>query len=269
MYDELDISNLNIFTDRGDADYPLDLSNCHVINLDKSVDRLNWFRQTNNLSGINIKRFSAYDGSTLDRSRLVEIGLIKHSDGYTNGALGCALSHIQLWKLCVECDRTITIFEDDVVIHPNFVSASLSTANVLTGKWDLIAWGYNNNPQFMWIDFGTSWMKCIPYTKVYSGADIEAFRSSSITPGWVRARHFFGTQGYSITPNTARKLLRTLLPLDRRLITFPGADVRIYEEGIDCAMMGLYGEMRSFISVPSLVMHMDNFHSDRKALDLN
>ena len=42
-------------------------------------------------------------------------GTITKDLAYTPGALGCALSHVALWKKAVSQNKSITIFEDDII----------------------------------------------------------------------------------------------------------------------------------------------------------
>ena len=34
------------------------------------------------------------------------------SKNYSNGAIGCAQSHLKLWDMCIELDKPIIILED-------------------------------------------------------------------------------------------------------------------------------------------------------------
>ena len=61
----------------------------YVINLDRSTERLQEFRQTN-AHMPEIKRFSAVDGSTIDRRQLVDVNVISGELPNTNGAIGSA-----------------------------------------------------------------------------------------------------------------------------------------------------------------------------------
>ena len=91
----------------------------HLINLDRSVARLAEFQKRNGHLH-HVIRFAAVDGKSIDRDRLIEDGLISHDLGYSEGAVGCALSHIALWKLSIDQNRPITIAEDDAVFARDF-----------------------------------------------------------------------------------------------------------------------------------------------------
>ena len=69
-----------------------------LINLDRSTERLETFYRVNKHVK-DVERFSAVDGKGL-RSSLKESGLLlEDADAlYTDGALGCALSHAEQWR---------------------------------------------------------------------------------------------------------------------------------------------------------------------------
>ena len=90
------------------------LNQIHLINLDRSTDRLAKFaRRNSHLS--SVLRSPAVDGARVDRQALLRGGLIRADCPYGNGALGCALSHIELWKKAYAEDRAVTVFEDDAI----------------------------------------------------------------------------------------------------------------------------------------------------------
>lgn len=90
-----------------------------VINLDRSKDRMTRFKEANAHLG-EVLRVSAVDGAQIDRSALEQEGVISSDLPYGGGTLGCALSHIELWRAASELERSITIFEDDAVTIENF-----------------------------------------------------------------------------------------------------------------------------------------------------
>jgi len=75
--------------------------------------------------------------------------------------------------------------------------------------------------------------------------------------GFVRLLNGFGALAYSVSPNGARKLLQECLPLRKRAIQFAQPGVSFWDQGIDCAMNGVYPSMQAFVSVPPLVVQDD------------
>jgi GR25 family glycosyltransferase involved in LPS biosynthesis len=127
----------------------------HLINLERSAERLRLFRERNgHLS--DVVRVAASDGATLNREALIGAGSIKSDLPYTPGALGCAMSHIKLWETAVAEDRSMTIFEDDIVVSRHFEKRAREVLSALPPDWDIIQWGYILNPLFVWVDLGVS-----------------------------------------------------------------------------------------------------------------
>ena len=85
----------------------------HVINLDRSKDRMSAFESLNGNLGLNFLRFSAVEGKSIARGPLADRGIITADLGYGDGALGNALSHLALWDLAIEKNQPLTVSEDD------------------------------------------------------------------------------------------------------------------------------------------------------------
>jgi GR25 family glycosyltransferase involved in LPS biosynthesis len=236
-----------------------------LLNLDRSPDRLSRFRERNShLMGM-VQRVSATDGTALDRDELLRSGYILDDLTYNAGALGCAMSHIRLWERVIAENRNITIFEDDVVTSSCFFETSNRITNALPADWDIIQWGYLFNPLFVWVDLGISKARLHCYgPKLNSLAEFEDIPT---VPTALRLLHCFGTAAYSISPSGARAALEYCLPLRHRYITFPDAGVTTIDEGIDCALCGIYPRMKAYLSLPQLAAAFDDGLSDRKATD--
>ncbi|TPL07075.1 glycosyltransferase [Mesorhizobium sp. B2-4-14] len=245
---------------------PIGSPKIHVINLDRSVERWSRYQENNWHLMHNTVRVSAFDGASLNRAALIKEGLITDDCAYSPGALGCALSHVSLWKLSISQNKPITIFEDDVRSSFRFVEESTSIMSQAPADWDMIQWGYVFNPLFLWLDFGFSKAKIEFYDRRYTNRT-ALFQSDKFSRSLVRVMHSFGTQAYTITPRGARVLLEKCLPLRSRRIPFPGTAVVLDDTGIDCAMCAAYGSMQAFLSIPPLVIHDDNQASDRLATD--
>jgi GR25 family glycosyltransferase involved in LPS biosynthesis len=100
-----------------------------LVNLDRSPDRLEQFLRVNrHLSGV--ERFPAVDGRIIDRDQLVAAEVMMPDLDYTPGAVGCALSHIALWKLAVIERQPITVAEDDAVFSYRFMPCAEALVSV-------------------------------------------------------------------------------------------------------------------------------------------
>ncbi|MGY3698533.1 GR25 family glycosyltransferase involved in LPS biosynthesis/glycosyltransferase involved in cell wall biosynthesis/lysophospholipase L1-like esterase [Bradyrhizobium sp. USDA 3240] len=233
----------------------------HVINLDRSAARWDKFKSRNaKLS--NVERVSAIDGSKLDRSRLEREGLIAPGLDYSAGALGCALSHINLWQKAASQDQPLTIFEDDALSHPAFDEHRLSVLAQMPSDWDIILWGFIYDPLYLWIDLGfsASELRFYDRSEPFSWSDTP---DGPPTYRPYRLRHAYGIQAYSISPRGARRFLGSVLPLKKQLVPFPGTPIVDEDQGIDGAMNLAYPTMQSYVCIPPLVVQRDDGVSDR------
>jgi GR25 family glycosyltransferase involved in LPS biosynthesis len=237
----------------------------HVINLDGGIARMMKFKEYNPY--LDVIRVSAVDGTSVNKEELIEQGIITRDMCYAPGSLGCALSHLNLWKKSVAENRSITIFEDDVISLFRFRQATIEVFSQLPNDWDIIQWGYNINPLFVWLDLEISKAKLEFYDRRFSGANLLKFRALSFPSRPVRIAHSFGLMAYSVSPKGGRALLEYCLPLSDRLIPFPGTGVVIRETGIDCPMCGVYGSIQAFACMPPIVIHDDEQLSDRVTAD--
>jgi GR25 family glycosyltransferase involved in LPS biosynthesis len=241
------------------------LHQVHVINLDRSTGRLENFRKRNpHLT--DFLRVTAIDGTTVDKTQLVSDGTITDDLAYSPGSLGCALSHVNLWKKAVSENRIVTIFEDDVICSLYFREESARILSKFANHWDVIQWGANFYPLFSWLDFGFSKAKLEFYDRHFSEDPVK-FQSAKYSSHLIRVAHSFGTLAYSVSPKGAGLLLEYCLPLRNRIIPFPGTGVRLNDTGIDCPMCGAYSSMQAFLCIPPLVIHDDGQLSDRIETD--
>lgn len=93
-----------------------------VVNLDRRPDR--WMDCSEKLNKAGLKlfgRFSAVDGTKLRLTNYIK-HLFRNNDfNYRKGVVGCALSHIELWKTLVNSKNDyMIILEDDIELVDNF-----------------------------------------------------------------------------------------------------------------------------------------------------
>ena len=238
----------------------------YLLNLDRSTDRLVEF-QKHNAHLRNVIRIPAVDGRLLEKEQLIKEGLMTPDCDYQIGALGCALSHVSLWKKAASENRTITVFEDDTVATLRFHEKAAILISTLPEDWDFIQWGYIFDPFFVWVDFGFSKANLRFYDQHFRGKGKPRFQSTEFASSAVRLAHSYGTGAYSVSPKGARSLLEYCLPLRKRLIPFPGTGIVNVDDGIDNAMSAVYSSMQAFICIPPLVLQNEVQDSDRKAVD--
>lgn len=99
--------------------------------------------------------------------------------------IGCALSHIALWRECVETDAPLVVIEDDVVVR-----ASRAAIEAQLDGADLVSLIY-----------------------------LSSHRTARLAEA---ARTFYGAQAYYLTPRAARLLLREALPLSLHIDKYIG-----------------------------------------------
>jgi glycosyl transferase family 25 len=91
-----------------------------VINMDKSVDR--WKRISKELDGLDFHRFPAIEGKKLSQTEIdTNTTFLSRTFLCTYGSLGCALSHINLWREIADSDQDFAcIAEDDATFTNDF-----------------------------------------------------------------------------------------------------------------------------------------------------
>lgn len=103
--------------------YNLENIDCYVVNLNRRKDRfLNFERENKDkISFLNCKRYSAVDGKKVKHSRQLEFLFNNNTYDWNAGAIGCALSHIDLWINFLKSNKELlVIFEDDAKVTDNF-----------------------------------------------------------------------------------------------------------------------------------------------------
>lgn len=97
----------------------LDKFDAYYINLKRRSDKNDNILVELNKSNLlrnNMKRFEAIDGKELDLTNYLASGISARLLEKRRGWIGCALSHIELWKKCIGINKPMLIFEDDNVI---------------------------------------------------------------------------------------------------------------------------------------------------------
>ena len=240
----------------------------HLINLDRSTERLRRFKELNTHL-TDVTRVPGVDGGTLVREALEKAGYIAGDLSYGAGALGCALSHIRLWEMAAAQDRPVTIFEDAVAVSYQFEKTAADILATLPADWDVVVWGYSLNPLYVWVDLSISKIRLSGYgSKRNGGANgAQKFQSEEYHGGPVKLLHAFGTFGYSISASGARAALEHCRPLRNRMVHFPEAGVRTPDQGVDVALCGLYPSVRAFICIPPLIIRCEDQVSVREEIN--
>jgi GR25 family glycosyltransferase involved in LPS biosynthesis len=232
-----------------------------LINLDRSPERLAEFKQLNTHL-VDCTRFSAVDGQTLDVTALQGAGLVNPdiTATYSIGALGCAMSHIALWKRGLASGDLLTVAEDDAVFHHQFQRHAVDVMGKLPADWDIVLWGWNFD-LFASIEMLPGVSPCLAqFEQIKSVAGLRQFQAEVLRPHPLRLRWAFGTVCYSMSPNGLRRIVEKCLPLRSLVIPFPeGLRAKPHMPyfrtvGIDVTLNSVYRDLNAFMCYPPLVV---------------
>ena len=89
------------------------MTKIYLVNLDRSVARLEHMRRQFAALGLDVERVSATDGSSIDLAPYAGSGLLP-------GEIGCFLSHREIWNKLVRSEEEYAlVLEDDVRLSPD------------------------------------------------------------------------------------------------------------------------------------------------------
>jgi glycosyl transferase family 25 len=234
----------------------------HVINLDRDEERFQTFSAINSHVAGAV-RFSAIDGRAADRAALERDGIIAGNLTYNDGSLGCALSHIELWRRAAAGHHPITIVEDDVILATDFEAARDEVLTKLPADWSIVLWGWNFD-RSVWTEIPEAVAKSVlQFDQDALRENIETFRHSKVSHAPIRLLHAFGSLAYSASPDGAAALLEHCLPLSRKFIRFEGFGIGIPNNGIDCIMLDAYPKLKAYVCLPPLAV-TENRHENSR-----
>lgn len=147
----------------------------YVINLDKNIDKYNHIKHNFSKYDIYPDRFKAIYAKDLDNEYINKItdpsvqhtidkGRSLDSNIPSLGAIGCSLSHIELWNMLLKSnDNIFFILEDDAYPVYNKCLVSninnyINTVNLTQPDWDIIYLGWfkfynwNNDDKLIYIN---------------------------------------------------------------------------------------------------------------------
>jgi GR25 family glycosyltransferase involved in LPS biosynthesis len=210
----------------------------YVINLAKDAER--WRNIERSLQDLRISpiRVRGIDGSkrhSLIR-RLVKYNFANKDWGLTPGEIGCALSHIGIWKRVARSGLPAVIFEDDAVDLPAFKEFYAEDLPLFLQRCDIVK-------------FEGLFCK----NTSLSGPMLCEGRSTKLI---VSFRPTVGAAGYALTQRGAKALLsraaemKVAVPIDHVL-------VRYDEHG------AVYGETRPFLVRQARESYASNIEPER------
>ena len=211
---------------------PIKIDKTYVINLDYDKQRFNIIKEQCLKNNLNITRFNAINGKLINLNDIeikkrfgnepLKNEIIKNKFLQRN-QIGCALSHINLWKKIVEENNNIIlVLEDDAIVPNDFQKKLLDYTNQLPDNWDMLICGGN---KFQGKIYSTNLIK--PIKNKYGN---------------------YGTFGYIIKKDTAKKLLK---------------NCEFMTKSIDYHLnLNFYEQNNVFFCNPQLIKHNYEFFSN-------
>lgn len=211
------------------------------------------FCSRNRGPGIPFRHFVGIDGSKITKRSQVDGVLADGATGYSRGALGCAMSHLALWKTSVSSGENVAIFEDDAFVRNDFL-AQYESLLASQKAWDLILFGCNTDT-IVSVPYGGGIEFTGQFSTLYPTAQqLAAFAGSAEDVSLVRLKLAFGLCGYAVSPRGAETLIRRCFPLDNRPVHIEPENRSFPAYAIDCMMASVYPDLRAFVCFPALVM---------------
>ncbi len=169
-----------------------------VVNLKRSKDRRSYMQQQLDAYGVRYQFFLAVDGNALTPQQRAcyseEESLRYMKRPLTNGEIGCALSHLQIYeKMVAEGIAELLILEDDAVIEKDFFPIIFQRAQWAPADW-----------------------KMLHFTNEYRNLNISPHYSIDSQKRYRLYRYidfFIGTFCYIVNNETARWLINEGYPI--------------------------------------------------------
>ena len=188
------------------------------------VSNINTIINENNITNYDI--FSAVDGKKINRNLLFQYKMINQNvkEKHRDGVIGCALSHITLWKQNIN-KPYIVVLEDDIDLPKHFNVKLNNFINNIPNDYDI----------------------CQIYN--WSGGKSKEYQKSIKINKFVKKGYpQYGTVGYIISKKGMKKLLKKCVPI------YSAIDVMI-SDNIKS------GYLKSYVPVETLVLHKYKFNS--------
>jgi glycosyl transferase family 25 len=225
----------------------------YVINLKRQPEKFERFSKLNAGSGIAFERFEASDGGEMSEQEAVSAKVIAPGTRLTKGAIGCGASHQRIWKEMAQAGAPALVFEDDAVVR-NDVTETVSALLGQTENWDILVLGYNTD-SILDLEIARGMSSAVVFTPKYPTRESEAaFQRSKAPVAALKLNHCFGTSGYAVSPQGAKKLLKFCFPMDNRPVTIPALQRSFPAFGLDCMLNGVYKNIEAFACFSPLVL---------------
>jgi GR25 family glycosyltransferase involved in LPS biosynthesis len=168
---------------------------CYLINLERRFDRLQNFFEQNKNELIPIQIFNGFDGKNISPSHKIQKAFKSGDYNYRRGIIGCAMSHISIWKKFLEeqTQNYVLVLEDDARLTRDFKNKLIYVLQENRGKFEIMFLHYNPYPNFMKLELNIQ--SSIPKAEEWS---VERSMRENMGSG----------AGYILSRNGARNMLK-------------------------------------------------------------
>ena len=195
-----------------------------VISLKESTDRQELFKDT--LQGLDYEVFRGVNGKELEIQDLVKDGSlstnISESSSLTSGEIGCALSHLGVYKKIIDLNlKNALILEDDLILDiqdsDNLHSLSKGLQE-LPDDWEFLYLGYAlNNNKMSYSAYLRSWL-IYPILSLYDRERFNPFKYRRRFPrkysqNLQRAGYHYRLHSYGVSRAGAQKIIDYQTPI--------------------------------------------------------
>jgi glycosyl transferase family 25 len=222
-----------------------------VINLAHDLERKQHTLKLSHELGLSFNFIDAVNGKNLSQIQIDQVydeslSVSEFGRGLTLGELGCALSHLNIYKRMIDKNIEIAvILEDDIEISDN-IHQILDAKTNYPEVWDILLLGYHSENKNETIS-------------------TSSFRGKhKITPSHSTVRLVeiaFGTHGYIISLGGAKKLIKILNKIIKPIDHYTGTEFYVNMHALSSRVIRLNQPLKS----------LSNIEHERKlkALDSN
>ena len=211
-----------------------------------------------NDSKIRYDVFPAVDGSKFAPQQLTSTGYFDGTVSYTQGAIGNALSHLQLWESIAQGTFPATICEDDAIFHRQFEEQSERLIAQLGTNWDLVAWGWNFD-SILFAELLPSLSRCLfEFDQEAMRHNASQYVQCEVNSNLFKLLNAFGTVCYTISPSGAQKFIRKILPIRQMDLFNPRLNRVLPNTALDVMMNHFYAELDCFVAFPPLALTLND-----------
>jgi GR25 family glycosyltransferase involved in LPS biosynthesis len=234
----------------------------YVISLARQPEKRAAFLERNQRTGLEFRSFDAVDGSTLSKQDWLRFGLLRPGSRlYTEGHVGCAASHRDLWIYAITSHKHLLVFEDDVYCRHDLAPQLAGVLERLP-QFELLLLGYNTDAVIDLQGVSPDPMPDIVLNPRPTAEQLAAFARTSDATVAAKLNYAFGTCAYLVSPQGAQKLL-TAFPMDNRPVWLPdkksGAGLKAFAcLTIDMLLNTLYRDMAAYALMPPLALPLND-----------